>query len=169
MANQRITKRIVDGLKARERELRYGIRRCLALMSASGRPAGSLMLSSTGRGQGAWPPCGATTIASVGKITPESARIRARAILGQVADREHMAELAPLPPPRHYPRRSLPKPLPTSTLLIYGIIECCEDSSPHGDSSARLSWGNTGEAPNRKHWETQEDRSQSNDDDVTEN
>jgi len=85
MANQRITKRVVDGLKARESE--YAI--WDAQMPGFGvrvRPTGSksyVVVYRAGSGRGA--PVRRYTIASVGKIAPESARTRAKAILGQVA------------------------------------------------------------------------------------
>jgi integrase len=85
MANQRITKRVVDGLRARQSEFSvwdgmmpgFGIRV---------RPTGAksyVVVYRAGSGRGA--PVRRYTIASVGKIAPETARRRAQAILGSVA------------------------------------------------------------------------------------
>lgn len=85
MASQRITKRMVDGLKARESE--YAI--WDAQMPGFGvrvRPTGAksyVVVYRAGSGRGA--PVRRYTIAGAGKIAPDSARTRARAILGQVA------------------------------------------------------------------------------------
>jgi integrase len=85
MASQRITKRVVDGLKARGSE--YAV--WDAQMPGFGvrvRPTGAksyVVVYRAGSGRGA--PVRRYTIASVGKIAPESARTRAKTILGQVA------------------------------------------------------------------------------------
>ena len=85
MANQRITKRVVDGLKARESE--YAI--WDAQMPGFGvrvRPTGAksyVVVYRAGSGRGA--PVRRYTVAGVGKITPEGARMLAKAVLGQVA------------------------------------------------------------------------------------
>jgi integrase len=85
MGSQRITKRIVDGLKARESE--YAI--WDAQMPGFGvrvRPTGAMsyiVVYRAGSGRGA--PVRRYTIAGVGRIAPERARTRAKAILGQVA------------------------------------------------------------------------------------
>ena len=85
MATQRITKRVVDGLKARESE--YAI--WDAQMPGFGvrvRPTGAksyVVVYRAGSGRGA--PVRRYTVAKVGKITPESARILAKAVLGRVA------------------------------------------------------------------------------------
>jgi integrase len=85
MTGRRITKRVVDGLKAQERE--YAI--WDAQMPGFGvrvRPTGAksyVVVYRAGSGRGA--PVRRYTIAGVGKIAPESARKRAKAILGQVA------------------------------------------------------------------------------------
>jgi integrase len=95
MAGQRITKRMVDGLKPQSSE--YAI--WDAQMPGFGvrvRPTGSMsyvVVYRAGAGRGA--PVRRYTIAGVGKITPESARNRAKAILGQVAHgRDPAAEKA---------------------------------------------------------------------------
>ena len=85
MTNQRITKRTVDALKANGREFTvwddsvsgFGVRV---------RPTGAMsyvVVYRAGSGRGA--PVRRYTIASVGKIAPERARERAKAILGSVA------------------------------------------------------------------------------------
>ena len=85
MASQRITKRVVDGLKTREAE--YAV--WDAQMPGFGvrvRPTGAksyVVVYRAGSGRGA--PVRRYTIAGVGKITPENARNRAKAILGRVA------------------------------------------------------------------------------------
>src|SRR5437016_11276519 len=82
MADQRITKRVVDGLKPRQSEFTvwdskmpgFGIRV---------RPTGAMsyvVVYRAGSGRGA--PVRRYTIANVGKATPEAARGRAKAILG---------------------------------------------------------------------------------------
>ena len=85
MASQRITKRVVDGLKARGSE--YAV--WDAQMPGFGvrvRPTGAksyVVVYRAGSGRGA--PVRRYTIAGIGKIAPESARTRAKTILGQVA------------------------------------------------------------------------------------
>jgi integrase len=85
MADRRITKRVVDGLKSRQSEFAvwdskmpgFGIRV---------RPTGAksyIVVYRAGSGRGA--PVRRYTIAGVGKITPETARRRAQTILGSVA------------------------------------------------------------------------------------
>jgi Arm DNA-binding domain len=85
MAGQRITKRVVDSLKAGSTE--YAV--WDAQMPGFGvrvRPTGAMsyvVVYRAGSGRGA--PVRRFTIASVGKTTPENARRRAQAILGAVA------------------------------------------------------------------------------------
>jgi integrase len=85
MAGQRITKRIVDSLRARDNE--YAV--WDAQMPGFGirvRPTGAksyVVVYRAGSGRGA--PVRRYTIAGVGKIAPELARKRAKALLGQVA------------------------------------------------------------------------------------
>jgi integrase len=85
MAGQRITKRIVDSLRARDNE--YAV--WDAQMPGFGirvRPTGAksyVVVYRAGSGRGA--PVRRYTIAGVGKIAPELARKRAQALLGQVA------------------------------------------------------------------------------------
>jgi hypothetical protein len=85
MTTNRITKRVVDNLRAKESE--YAI--WDAQMPGFGvrvRPTGAksyVVVYRAGSGRGA--PVRRYTIAGVGKIAPESARIRAKAILGRVA------------------------------------------------------------------------------------
>ena len=85
MVGQRITKRVVDGLRPRATEFAvwdaklpgFGIRV---------RPSGAMsyvVVYRAGAGRGA--PVRRFTIANVGKATPEAARRRAKAILGAVA------------------------------------------------------------------------------------
>jgi Arm DNA-binding domain len=85
MAGQRITKRLVDGLKVGPQEYAvwdgqmpsFGVRV---------RPTGAMsyvVVYRAGAGRGA--PFRRLTIGPVGKITPEAARKRARGLLGQVA------------------------------------------------------------------------------------
>jgi integrase len=85
MAGQRITKRIVDGLKPRATE--YAI--WDAHMPGFGvrvRPTGSMSYIVTYRaGAGRGAPVRRYTIAAVGKVAPEAARRQAKAILGRVA------------------------------------------------------------------------------------
>ena len=85
VASQRITKRVVDGLRARESE--YAI--WDAQMPGFGvrvRPTGAMSYIVVYRaGSGRSAPVRRYTIAGVGKIAPEKARTRARTILGQVA------------------------------------------------------------------------------------
>jgi integrase len=84
-AEHKITKRVVDSLKVEARE--YAV--WDAKMPGFGvrvRPTGAksyVVVYRAGAGRGA--PVRRYTIASVGKITPEKARERARAILGAVA------------------------------------------------------------------------------------
>ncbi len=85
MAGQRITKRVVDSLKARPHEYTvwdaklpgFGVR-----VRSSGATS-YIVVYRAGSGRGA--PVRRFTIASVGKIAPEKARKRAQAILGAVA------------------------------------------------------------------------------------
>src|SRR5262245_36131400 len=85
MADPRITKRVVDGLKPRAKEFTQWD----AKMPGFGvrvRPGGAMsyvVVYRAGSGRGA--PVRRYTIASVGKIAPEGARKRAQAILGAVA------------------------------------------------------------------------------------
>jgi integrase len=85
MADQRITKRVVDGLKPRAKEFTvwdgkmpgFGVRV---------RPTGAMsyiIVYRAGSGRGA--PVRRYTIAGVGKIAPEKARRRAQTLLGAVA------------------------------------------------------------------------------------
>jgi integrase len=85
MVDQRITKRVVDGLKPRAREFTawdakmpgFGVRV---------RPSGAMsyvVVYRAGSGRGA--PVRRYTIANVGKATPDAAKRRAKAILGAVA------------------------------------------------------------------------------------
>src|SRR5262249_6072824 len=85
MADLRITKRVVDALKPRTKEFTvwdgkmpgFGVRV---------RPTGAMsyiVVYRAGSGRGA--PTRRYTIAGVGKIAPENARSRARALLGSVA------------------------------------------------------------------------------------
>ena len=85
MAGQRITKRVVDSLKKRPSE--YAV--WDATMPGFGvrvRPTGAMsyvVVYRAGSGRGA--PYRRYTIGMVGKLTPEKARRRAKAILGAVA------------------------------------------------------------------------------------
>jgi integrase len=85
LASQRITKRVVDSLKVHTRE--YAIWDAqLPGFGVRVRPTGGksfVVVYRAGSGRGA--PVRRYTIAGVGKIAPESARTRAKAILGQVA------------------------------------------------------------------------------------
>lgn len=85
MAGQRITKRIVDSLRARDNE--YAV--WDAQMPGFGirvRPTGAKSYVVVYRaGSGRCAPVRRYTIAAVGKIAPELARKRAKALLGQVA------------------------------------------------------------------------------------
>jgi hypothetical protein len=85
MSGKRITKRLVDGLKPRSREYAlwdadmpgFGIRV---------RPTGSMSYVLVYRaGSGRSAPIRRYTIGRVGKLTPQTARTRAQALLGQVA------------------------------------------------------------------------------------
>jgi integrase len=85
MAGQRITKRVVDSLKIKPSE--YAV--WDATMPGFGvrvRPTGAMsyiVVYRAGSGRGA--PYGRYTIGTIGKITPEKARLRAKGILGAVA------------------------------------------------------------------------------------
>src|SRR6516165_7364678 len=85
MAGQRITKRVIDSLKIKPSE--YAV--WDATMPGFGvrvRPSGAIsyvVVYRAGSGRGA--PVRRFTIANVGKATPETARRRAKAILGAVA------------------------------------------------------------------------------------
>jgi integrase len=85
MVGQRITKRVVDGLKVEASE--YAVWDAqLPGFGVRVRPSGSMsyvVVYRAGSGRGA--PFRRFTIASVGKTTPESARQRAQAILAAVA------------------------------------------------------------------------------------
>jgi integrase len=65
--------------------MRCGTPRCRVLVSVSDPQAQCPTSSSTGRVQDAARLTGATTIGTIGKITPEKARLRAKGILGAVA------------------------------------------------------------------------------------
>ena len=82
---QRITKRTVDALKAREREFTVWD----AAVTGFGlrvRPSGAMSYVVVYRaGPGRSAPVRRFTIATVGKIAPEDARARAKVILGSVA------------------------------------------------------------------------------------
>jgi integrase len=85
MANLRITKRVVDGLKPRASEFAVWDAR-LPGFGVRVRPSGAMsyvVVYRAGSGRGA--PVRRFTIASVGKTAPEAARRRAKAILGAVA------------------------------------------------------------------------------------
>jgi integrase len=85
MADLRITKRIVDGLKARRTEFAVWDAK-LPGFGVRVRPSGAMsyvVVYRAGSGRGA--PVRRFTIASVGKAAPEAARRRAKAILGAVA------------------------------------------------------------------------------------
>jgi integrase len=85
MAGQKITKRLVDGLKVKPKE--YAVwDETLRGFGIRVRPTGAMtyiVLYRAGAGRGA--PQKRFTIAAVGKITLEAARKRAQAILGTVA------------------------------------------------------------------------------------
>lgn len=85
MADQRITKRLVDNLKVLPREYAvWDVK--LPCFGIRVRPTGAMsyiVVYRAGSGRGA--PVRRYTIANVGKATPETARRRARAILGAVA------------------------------------------------------------------------------------
>ena len=85
MADQRITKRVVDGLKPQAREFAVWDGK-LPGFGVRVRPSGArsyIVVYRAGAGRGA--PVRRFTIANVGKATPEAARGRAKAILGAVA------------------------------------------------------------------------------------
>jgi integrase len=85
MANRRITKRVVDGLKPQTREFAVWDSK-LPGFGVRVRPSGAMsyvVVYRAGSGRGA--PVRRYTIASVGKTAPEAARRRAKAILGAVA------------------------------------------------------------------------------------
>src|ERR671914_148018 len=85
MARQRITKRTVDALEANGTEFTLWDS-AVAGFGVRVRPKGSMsyvVVYRAGTGRGA--PSRRYTIASVGKLTPERARARAKAILGSVA------------------------------------------------------------------------------------
>jgi integrase len=85
MADQRITKRIVDGLMPRAREFAVWDAK-LPGFGVRVRPSGAMsyvVVYRAGSGRGA--PVRRFTIANVGKATPDAARRRAQAILGSVA------------------------------------------------------------------------------------
>src|SRR5262245_29747550 len=85
MADQRITKRVVDGLKPQAREFAIWVSK-LSGFGVRVRPSGAMsyvVVYRAGSGRGA--PVRRYTITNVGKATPEAARGRAKAILGAVA------------------------------------------------------------------------------------
>jgi integrase len=85
MADLRITKRVVDGLKPRTSEFAVWDAK-LPGFGVRVRPSGAMsyvVVYRAGSGRGA--PVRRFTIASVGKTAPEAARRRAKAILGAVA------------------------------------------------------------------------------------
>jgi integrase len=85
MADLRITKRVVDGLKPRTNEFAVWDAK-LPGFGVRVRPSGAMsyvVVYRAGSGRGA--PVRRFTIASVGKTAPEAARRRAKAILGAVA------------------------------------------------------------------------------------
>jgi integrase len=85
MVDQRITKRVVDGLKPEAKEFAVWDSR-LPGFGVRVRPTGAMsyvVVYRAGSGRGA--PVRRFTIANVGKTTPEAARGRAKAILGAVA------------------------------------------------------------------------------------
>jgi integrase len=85
VADQRITKRVVDGLKPQAREFAVWDGK-LPGFGVRVRPSGAMsyvVVYRAGAGRGA--PVRRFTIANVGKATPEAARGRAKAILGAVA------------------------------------------------------------------------------------
>ena len=85
MADRRITKRVVDGLKPQAREFAVWDAK-LPGFGVRVRPSGAMsyvVVYRAGSGRGA--PVRRYTIANVGKTTPEAARRRAKAILGAVA------------------------------------------------------------------------------------
>jgi integrase len=85
MTNGMITKRVVDALKPQAREFAVWDSK-LPGFGVRVRPTGAMsyaVVYRAGSGRGA--PVRRYTIASVGKVTPEAARRRAKAILGAVA------------------------------------------------------------------------------------
>jgi integrase len=85
MADRRITKRVVDGLKPKAKEFAVWDSK-LAGFGVRVRPTGAMsyvVVYRAGSGRGA--PVRRYTIANVGKATPEVARTRAKVILGAVA------------------------------------------------------------------------------------
>ena len=85
MASRRITKRLVDSLKPRAREFTFWDAK-IPGFGVRVRPTGAMsyvVVYRAGTGRGA--PVRRFTISSVGKVTPETARTRAKAILGAVA------------------------------------------------------------------------------------
>jgi integrase len=85
MADRRITKRVVDGLRPQAREFAVWDSK-LPGFGVRVRPTGAMsyiVVYRAGSGRGA--PVRRFTIASVGKATPEAVRRRAKAILGAVA------------------------------------------------------------------------------------
>jgi integrase len=85
MADQRITKRIVNGLRPQAREFAVWDAK-LPGFGVRVRPSGAMSYVVVYRaGSGRSAPVRRFTIASVGKAAPEAARRRAKAILGSVA------------------------------------------------------------------------------------
>ena len=85
MADRRITKRVVDGLRPQTREFAVWDSK-LPGFGVRVRPSGAMsyvVVYRAGSGRGA--PVRRYTIANVGKAAPEAARRRAKAILGAVA------------------------------------------------------------------------------------
>ena len=85
MASQQITKRLVDSLKPRAREFTFWDAKTTGF-GVRVRPTGTMsyiVVYRAGTGRGA--PVRRYTISSVGKLTPDTARARAKAILGAVA------------------------------------------------------------------------------------
>src|SRR5262245_46121772 len=86
MANRRITKCVVDGLRSQTAEFSVWDSQ-LPGFGVRVRPSGAMsyiVVYRAGAGRGA--PVRRYTIAGVGKTTPEGARTRAKAILGAVAN-----------------------------------------------------------------------------------
>src|SRR6516225_639661 len=91
MAGQRITKRVVDGLKIEPREYTIWDAQ-LPGFGVRVRPSGAMsfvVVYRAGAGRGA--PSRRFTIGAVWKIAPEAARTRAKTILGEVAHGEDPA------------------------------------------------------------------------------
>src|SRR5215470_18959416 len=85
MADPRITKRVVDGLKPQAREFAVWDSK-LPGFGVRVRPTGAMsyvVVYRAGSGRGA--PYRRYTIGTIGKITPEKARLQAKGILGAVA------------------------------------------------------------------------------------